>query len=145
MAWGVSHDMVQKRSLRALWPALVALALSCFFVGWRLSHAGWDALALVELPREVDGVTTTPKGYDGQFAYYIAIDPTPKDVGPKLDAPAYRYQRILYPLLARALALADPAGIPWTMLLVNVLAHFLGTWAVAETLSGYGIWPGYAL
>jgi hypothetical protein len=29
--------------------------------------------------------------------------------------------------------------------LVNVIAQFLGTWAVAETLAGYGVWPGYAL
>jgi len=145
MALCANRVMVQKTHLRSLWPALAALALSFIFVGLRLSNAGWDALALVELPRESEGVTAAPKGYDGQFAYYIAIDPAPREVAPKLDAPAYRYQRILYPLLARVLALADTDAIPWTMLLVNIFAHFLGTWAVAETLVGYGVWPGYAL
>src|SRR3972149_9882916 len=122
MALCVNRVMVQKTHLRSLWPALAALALSCLFVGWRLSNAGWDALALVELPRESESVTAAPEGYDGQFAYYIAIDPAPRVVAPKLDAPAYRYQRILYPLLAPALALGGPAAIPWPMLLVGFFA-----------------------
>src|SRR5712692_11628586 len=42
-------------------------------------------------------------GFDGQFAYYIAVDPV--NARYYMDSPAYRYTRIVYPLTARALAL----------------------------------------
>jgi hypothetical protein len=47
-------------------------------------------------------------GYDGQFFYYIALDP----VGalPYIDTPSYRYTRIGYPIAARVLALAGRRG-----------------------------------
>lgn len=70
-------------------------------------------------------------GYDGQFSYYIALDPT--GAAGKLDVPAYRYQRILYPMLARWLALCQPALIPWTLVLVNLIALAAGT-ALVERL-----------
>jgi hypothetical protein len=124
-----------------LWPALVALGVCCAYTGWRLARANWDALSLAELP----GRAATSNGYDGQFAYYIALDPAPGAAAARLDVPSYRYQRILYPLLARYVALANPNAIPWSLIAVNVVAQFLGTWAVAETLAGYGVWPGYAL
>ena len=40
-------------------------------------------------------------GYDGQFAYYIARDGFA--AAPNLDNPSWRFQRIIYPALARAL------------------------------------------
>src|SRR3972149_4496808 len=73
MALCANRVMVQKTHLRSLWPALAALALSFIFVGLRLSNAGWDALALVELPHESEGVTAAPKGYDGLFAQETGI------------------------------------------------------------------------
>lgn len=131
--------------MNGLWPALLALAVSSLYTGWRLAQADWDALSLAELPDQAAALSGKPSGYDGQFAYYIALDPSPEAVAARVDVPSYRYQRILYPSLARFLALADPARIPWSLLAVNVLAHFLGTWALAEALIGYGVWPGYAL
>ncbi len=133
--------MASKPRLRVLWPALVALGVCFLYTGWRLARANWDALSLAELP----GQAAAADGYDGQFAYYIALDPSPGAVATRLDVPSYRYQRILYPLVSRFLALGNPEGIPWSLLAVNVIAQFLGTWAVAETLAGYGVWPGYAL
>ena len=59
--------------------------------------------------------------------------------------PAYRYQRILYPLLARALALGQAGLIPWTLILVNLAAQVGGTLAVAAWLKARGINPWYAL
>lgn len=91
-------------------------------------------------------------GYDGQFFYYMALDPTPARVAPYLDIPAYRYQRILYPLVARGLALAQPAFIPWMLVMVNWAAlvasvGLLESWLVAEGASRwyaltYGLWCG---
>lgn len=137
--------MATKTRLRGLWPALIALVVSGLYTGWRLAKADWDALALAELPDPASASIGKPSGYDGQFAYYIALDPSPESVTSRLDVPSYRYQRILYPLLARLAALGEPSAIPWTLLAVNLVAQFLGTWAVAETLIGYGVWPGYAL
>ena len=61
------------------------------------------------------GTSDTPgnRGYDGQYYYRIAVAPLAGRHG--LDRPAYRYQRIGYPLVARALALGDRARIapPW--------------------------------
>jgi hypothetical protein len=85
------------------------------------------------------------QGYDGQFAYYIAVDPSPERVAPRLDVPAYRYQRILYPLSARILALGQVDLIPWTLLLVNLVAQVVGTWALARWIELSGGRPVYAL
>jgi hypothetical protein len=79
-------------------------------------------------------------GYDGQWAYYIALDPT--DAAAHIDGPSYRYGRILYPLLARVLALGHARLIPWSLLAVNLIAVAGGTLALAKWLSrgGYSAW-----
>jgi hypothetical protein len=93
-------------------------------------------------------------GYDGQFYYYIALEPLKaRDYvdwsSHGRDSAAYRYGRILYPLLARALALGHAYWIPLTLLLVNLLGVGLGTLAVASWLRRFGLspWPAvlYAL
>ena len=66
-------------------------------------------------------------------------------MAPLLDVPAYRYQRILYPLLARLLALGKPEWIPWSLLLIGLVSIPLTTLAVARLLAGWGINPWYAL
>lgn len=132
--------------LRLLWPPAVAVVVALCFVAWRMEPAEWDARALAEVgTRYGQGVADGTEGYDGQFALFIATTPDPAGVAPMLDVPAYRYQRILYPLLARMLALGSPWAIPWTLLLVNCAALALGTWAVAALLDGRGLSTGYAL
>ncbi len=132
--------------LRALWPALVALGVATAFAAWRLAAADWDPRALATIGTEYEqGDPSGTAGYDGQFAYYIALNPDPRQVAPQLDVPAYRYQRILYPLLARALALGNDSLVPWTLLLINVVSHFAGTWALAALLDRRGQWTGFAL
>lgn len=60
--------------------------------------------------------------YDGQYFYRLALDPgLTRDVGISLDKPAYRQQRLLYPLLARAVAFGQDDWVPASLLLVNVL------------------------
>jgi hypothetical protein len=70
-----------------------------------------------------------PIGYDGQFSYYLALDPP--NARYYVDLDSYRYTRILYPMLARALALANPNLVPLTLVLINLLAVTVGTWAIA--------------
>jgi len=82
-------------------------------------------------------------GYDGQFAYYIALDPL--NARYYMDAPSYRYTRIVYPLLARLLAAGQRALIPYALLVINWLAIVGGTLAVAAWLRRKGVWPWFAL
>lgn len=82
-------------------------------------------------------------GYDGQFCYYIALDPV--NARYYVDTPGYRYTRILYPLVARLLALGQAALIPYTLLLVNLLAVAGGTLAVAAWLARRAVSPWFGL
>lgn len=82
-------------------------------------------------------------GYDGEFAYFIALDPL--HAAGYLDKPNYRYTRILYPMTARLLALGQPALIPYTLILVNLLAMVLGTLIAARWLVRHHRTPWLAL
>ncbi len=79
-------------------------------------------------------------GYDGQFAYQIAKEP--KNAPPYLDVPAYRYQRILYPMIVNVLSFGNDNLIPWLLILVNLISLVLGTIATEQILStkGYSKW-----
>jgi hypothetical protein len=70
-------------------------------------------------------------GYDGQFAYYIALDPANARYYVDQGYVSYRYSRILYPMAARVIALGNREWIPFTMVVVNLLAITGGTWVVA--------------
>lgn len=78
----------------------------------------------------------TGVGYDGQWFFYLAHDPLLRASDPEsfLDLPAYRYARILYPALAWALALGQPAALPWSLLAVNLLAVVGGSAACLDLL-----------
>jgi hypothetical protein len=85
--------------------------------------------------------TLLKPGYDGQFNYYIALDLV--NARYYVDAPSYRYGRILYPLLGRILALGQPGLIPWAFIAINWLAITGGTLAVAARLKAadFSGWP----
>jgi hypothetical protein len=82
-------------------------------------------------------------GYDGQFYYYIAIDPA--NARYYFDQPTYRYTRILYPMLARVLALNRVDLVPYSLILINLLAIVAGTLAVAAWLKRRLVSPWFAL
>jgi hypothetical protein len=81
-------------------------------------------------------ILTGPSGYDGQFSYFIARDPA--NAAPLIkamgDVPAYRYQRILHPILARLLAFGQDTLIPWAMVAINLAALAIGTAAMEQLL-----------
>jgi len=87
-------------------------------------------------------------GYDGQFYYFIARDPG-VIAGCAHNAPScpldylreVRSERILYPLTARALALGQPALLPFTLLLVNFLAILITTLLVSLLCRAAGASP----
>ena len=82
-------------------------------------------------------------GYDGQFFYYLALDPV--NARWYMDVSTYRYTRILYPMLARVLALGRPDLIPVTLFLINWLAIAGGTLALAAWLKRRGLSPWFGL
>jgi len=94
----------------------------------------------------IDGQKVTPvgrSGYDGQFFYYVALDPGGAPA--YMDEPTYRYGRALYPFTARAVSLGRPSLVPWALLLVNLVAVAGGTFALAVTLARRGASPLYAM
>jgi hypothetical protein len=114
------------------------------YVGLTLARHGGDPLAFALVGTQYgQGNPEGTEGYDGQFAYFIAQDP----LGgcPRCDVPAYRYQRILYPLMAWVLALGHPTAVPWTLIVVNLMALTLGTYFTERLLASQGVSPWYAL
>ena len=125
-------------------PWLIVLVFALLYVVWILLRYGGDPLAFA-LPgtRYSAGVEHGTSGYDGQFALYIARDPLAG--WRSCDVPAYRYQRILYPLVAYMLSFGQPALAPWALIVVNIAALCAGTYLTEELLGALGANRWYAL
>ena len=109
-----------------------------------LAHHTWDPMSFVIIGGAFDPtVPGESLGYDGQFAYQIARQPF--EAWRHLDAAAYRYQRILYPMLARIISFGIPEVLPWALIAINVLALPLGTALTETILSLHGASRWYAL
>jgi len=129
-----------------LGPGGVVFLIAFIMVAIVVWRANGDPLALVQIGTFFsEGNPDGTQGYDGQFVYFIARDPNPQQVAPYLDVPAYRYQRILLPFLARWLAWGNPNLIPWMIPLIGIFSLAIGTWAVGELLAVWGIRHWYAL
>lgn len=155
---GAMRQAGKRAALRA--PLAVATLTLLIYLLWIISFfaGGHDARDLtfmgLRLLRQshVSGVITIdPRyhyypndiGYDGQYFYYMALDP--RNAHEYMDFPSYRYTRILYPMAARLLALGQPALIPYTLLLLNWLAIGAGTFLVAAWLKRRSLSPWLAL
>jgi hypothetical protein len=138
--------MENKKKLASLWPVLIVLIVSIGYLVFRLEKYDWDPIGLAEVGTKFNEANHEgSEGYDGQFAYYVAVEPDPRVVESKLDVPAYRYQRILYPLLARTLAVGNLDWIPWTLILVNLLSLLFATYLLTRYLIAIDISERYAL
>lgn len=135
-------------------PWLLTLLAHLLYLGFVLARGGGDPLAFARIGYGPN------KGYDGQFTYLIAVDPSPASVvreiaDARADVPAYRYQRILLPMLARLLGLGQAGLIAWTIPLINLAAQVIGVAIVERLLAQlgvsrwyalvYGLWPGLAV
>ncbi len=138
-------------SLRAnlkspLSPALLTVLVLILVVGWTIARDGGDPLTLAQIgTRYSQGDPTGSEGYDGQFVYYLARDLNPETVTAYLDVPAYRYQRILLPLIARTVSLGNISALAWVLPILGIISQGFGTWAVAKLLVSWGSNPWYAL
>jgi len=81
-------------------------------------------------------------GFDGQYAYFLAVDPI--NARYYMDSPAYRYTRVLYPMTARVLALGRPDLVPFALIALNLIMIGVGTAALAAVLRRRGVSPWYA-
>jgi len=125
-------------------PWSLTLVIYVLYLGLILALHGGDPLAFAKIGQGPN------QGYDGQFTYFIAVDPGPQAVVEQIqtvraDVPAYRYQRILLPILARVLGLGQASLIAWTIPLVNLIAQVAGVAIVEQLLLELGVGRWYAL
>ncbi|MBK8476241.1 MAG: hypothetical protein IPL39_07960 [Opitutaceae bacterium] len=120
-------------TVRWLFGVVVVFVLAMVAFRWD-SQSGFTSLLRFGddfAPRRLPTVAALPvasvsgPGYDGQFYAQLAVDPAVRqpEVQAALDAPAYRAQRILLPLLAH-LAIR-PWWILQTFALLNVVAWLI--------------------
>jgi hypothetical protein len=154
-----SANLAQLLSWRRVQPLLVGSTVLLVYLVWFAIwlHAGHDARDFVYVGQVFydrggqassaihNGpvAPTSHMGFDGQFSYYIAMDP--RRAGPYIDMPSYRYHRIAYPMAARLLALGRPSLIPSALVLVNLLALAAGTAALAAWLARRQVMPWTAV
>ncbi len=107
-------------------------------VGSQFQGRGHGSAAIDRLA----GFPTEAVGYDGQFYYFVALDPA--GARSYLDNATYRYSRPVYPLAARALALGQAGAVPWALLLLGFAGVAAGTFACAAILKseGFSAWYG---
>ena len=85
-------------------------------------------------------------GYDGTFFYMMAHDPLIRgDLVAFMDAPAYRSQRVGYPLLVWLAALGQPRWFPEAMVAVNLAAVLAGMLGVVGLCRLCRCTPWYGL
>lgn len=137
--------MTEANSRRAaLRVGVLTLIFTSLLCGLVLVNNDFDPLNFAYIgTRFSEGDPDGTTGYDGQFVYFIARDGA--EAVPYIDGPTLRYQRIIYPLVGRVLALGIDDLVPWTLLAVNILAHSIGAGLVAYLLAGFGASPWGAL
>lgn len=127
-------------------PALLTLLVMSLLVAAVIIIEGEGPLALARLGTRYSlGDPAGTEGYDGQFVYYIARNPDPQAVRPFLDVPAYRYQRILLPMLGWVLSFGVETWLPWVLVTLGVLSQAAGVWGVARLFEAWGTSVWYAL
>jgi len=149
-----------KPSALSLVVALVAILLASLFALRVLADADWDVTAFAafgeaDLPTRTyaeerlgDVFLRPDLGHDGRFFFVQSNDPWilhPDENINVVDRPLYRSQRMLYPVLAGGGGLLGPEAIVWGMLIINLIAMALGSWAVAQIAIEMGGSPWWGL
>ena len=140
----------------ALIGALVAVAIILSL----LSSIEWDASALLRVGEDnpqlisyveerLDHVRPVAElGHDGKYYFIQAHDPLlldPVENADLIDRPVYRTQRMLYPLLSSAGGLLSGWAVVWGLIVVNLFAIALGTWATSRLSVSFGASPWLGL
>src|SRR5512136_1245158 len=126
----------RRRPVIKLAPWQIAAIVGLLYIALTFTRNNFDPLRFALIGSKYEpGLADGTPGYDGQFAYQIARDPA--NGWTKIDVPAYRYQRIVYPIAARALALGNADLIPWALIAINLGALIAGVWFTEKILEHY--------
>ena len=130
----MSFSLLPANWLRAPWAfALVVVTTYGLFTVPILARHGFDVSAFINAGDQfvqsadvASPIIVKPHsaGYDGQFYYRLSVAPfelRQPSHGVLLDFPAWRMQRIFYPLLSWMAALGNAALVPAAMFAVNLL------------------------
>jgi hypothetical protein len=107
--------------------------------GSSFTHASQKSAAIGPTLHAVDRT-----GYDGQYYYAIAADPANARYYMHGQA-GYRYPRIVYPMLARALSLGRPGAVAYALVAINLTAVGAAVLALALWLRRRATSPWLAL
>ena len=128
-----------------------ALAFFWQALAVHFNYAGnWSALFCIgsqyerapQLDAEHPYVFRNSPGYDGAVYHYIAHDPFMQhDLLPYVDAPRYRYRRILIPLAAYTLALGRMDWVDGAYVAVILICVFLGGYWLSRYCALLGMNP----
>lgn len=116
------------------------------FVAFGVESTEINEYAEAKLGREV--AKRAALGHDGKYFFVQANDPLvlePEENIAVIDRPLYRSQRMLYPVLAGGVGLFSADVIVWALIVVNLIAMGLGTWAVACLAMEMGGSPWWGL
>ena len=131
----------QKKAL--ILPILVFIILAIIDLKV-LSKNEWNPRTFIlETPKDIPATQEWGVGYDGRFTYILAARPWGTVEG--LDQPAFRYQRIVFPLLVRILSLNNPTLVPWLMIIINLVATVIVCGTLAWLLKQRGASPWLSL
>jgi hypothetical protein len=155
-------NRVCDRSDTVLLPGFVVFMAAALFVAARLLAAADSDVSrfvvagdkFVNPAKAPHELSVQPgRGYDGQFYYRIALDPSDlrrRADGIGVDNPL-RFERIAYPALAWLFAAGRPGLVPWSLVAVNLVG--LGTLGllggvIARSAGRHAAWglllPGWA-
>jgi hypothetical protein len=130
--------------------AAVFLAIADFkpeyFVMFGVQAPSWPVAQAVLGP---DVPARGGYGHDGKEFWLLARDPALRggpELARRLDRPAYRAQRILYPALAAPWRLAGERALVWGLLATNLVAVGFGGYlaALLAMQTGAPVWAGMA-
>lgn len=137
--------------------AAAGLALAVWFAVILADH-GWNPSTLIAVGRDDLRVSAYVEdrlgpdfefqvdwGHDGKHVFVQAHDPwllNPGEHAAVLDAPVYRSQRVLVPVLVGTGSVFGEWGVVWAFPVLMVLAVMVGTWAMAGLveLAGGSVW-----
>ncbi len=139
---------------------IVALLAASVFVLLRLESYGWNPTGFVHAGDRFVNTEDAPEdllvrrravGFDGTGFYRLALNPLTRDVyehGIVLDLPAFRHQRILYPVIVWAVSGGGrSSAVGWGLIAVNLASFAAIGWlggALARRL-GRSPWWGLTL
>ncbi|HEX4521214.1 MAG TPA: hypothetical protein VH063_16655 [Gaiellaceae bacterium] len=106
------------------------------FVTWHVAPASHRS------PRIASLSGTRRIGYDGQFSYYMDLDPVRARY--YTDDPPYRYGRILLPAAAWVLGAGQPGAFAYTLIALNLFAIVATVYLLAGYLVRRGLTPWWA-